>query len=158
MLLYDIQFVLFKLISSIKILSFSYEIALWWMSQDLTDDQSTLIQVMAWWRQATSYLLPAPMLTKFYDQWPLGHNDLTRSLNETIFMFGFNVIMTWEIWTNSYFYRFRSSNNDKRCMSCYVPLCYILCKLHSNQLCQINILITVHLHLIGKICEVSMST
>ena len=38
----------------------SYEIALWWMPQDLTDDnldKSTLVQVMAWCRQATSHYL-----------------------------------------------------------------------------------------------------
>ena len=27
----------------------------WWMPQDLTDDKSTLVQVMAWCRQATSH-------------------------------------------------------------------------------------------------------
>ena len=35
----------------------SYEIALRWMPQDLTDDKSTLVQVMAWCRQATSHYL-----------------------------------------------------------------------------------------------------
>ena len=35
----------------------SYEIALRWMPQDLTDDRSTLVQVMAWCRQATSHYL-----------------------------------------------------------------------------------------------------
>ena len=35
----------------------SYEIALRWMPQDLTDDKSTLIQVMAWCHQATSHYL-----------------------------------------------------------------------------------------------------
>ena len=33
------------------------EIALLWMSLDFTDDQSTLVQVMAWCRQATSHYL-----------------------------------------------------------------------------------------------------
>ena len=33
------------------------EIALIWMSLDFTDDQSTLVQVMAWCRQATSHYL-----------------------------------------------------------------------------------------------------
>ena len=33
------------------------EIALRWMSLDLTDDNSTLVQVMAWSRQATSHYL-----------------------------------------------------------------------------------------------------
>ena len=35
----------------------SYEIALRWMPQDLTDDKSTLVQVTAWCRQATSHYL-----------------------------------------------------------------------------------------------------
>ena len=33
------------------------EIALIWMSLDFTDDQSTLVQIMAWCRQATSHYL-----------------------------------------------------------------------------------------------------
>ena len=35
----------------------SSEIALWWTSLDLSDDKSTLVQVMAWCRQATSHYL-----------------------------------------------------------------------------------------------------
>ena len=35
----------------------SYEIALRWMPLDLTHDKSTLVQVMAWCRQATSHYL-----------------------------------------------------------------------------------------------------
>ena len=35
----------------------SYEIALRWMPQYLTDDKSTLVKVMAWCRQATSHYL-----------------------------------------------------------------------------------------------------
>ena len=35
----------------------SCEIVLIWMSMDLTDDKSTLVQVMAWCRQATSHYL-----------------------------------------------------------------------------------------------------
>ena len=35
----------------------SYEISLRWMPLDLTDDKSTLVQVMAWCRQATSHYL-----------------------------------------------------------------------------------------------------
>ena len=36
---------------------FSYEIALRWMPLDLTDDKSTLVQAMAWCRQAPSHFL-----------------------------------------------------------------------------------------------------
>ena len=43
----------------------SCKIALRWMPLDLTDDKSTLVQVMAWCRQATSHYLsqcwPRPM-------------------------------------------------------------------------------------------------
>ena len=35
----------------------SCELALRWMSLDLTDDKSTLVQVVAWCRQATSHYL-----------------------------------------------------------------------------------------------------
>ena len=35
----------------------SYEIAIRWMPLDLTDDKSTLVQVMAWCRKATSHYL-----------------------------------------------------------------------------------------------------
>ena len=35
----------------------SHDDALRWMPQDLTDDKSTLVQVMAWCRQATSHYL-----------------------------------------------------------------------------------------------------
>ena len=56
----------------------SYEIALRWMALDLTDDKSTLVQVMAWCRQATSDYLsqywPRPMSPKA----SLGLNELTR--------------------------------------------------------------------------------
>ena len=45
----------------------SSKIALRWMSLDLTDDKSTLIQVMAWCRQAAShYLGQCRVLTQSY--------------------------------------------------------------------------------------------
>ena len=46
-----------KLISVIDGWSISCEIALRWLSLELTDDKSTLVQVMAWCRQATSHYL-----------------------------------------------------------------------------------------------------
>ena len=52
----------------------SCEISLRWMSLDLTDDQSTLVQVMAWGRQATSHYLSSC--------WPrsVSPNGVTRPL------------------------------------------------------------------------------
>ena len=49
--------VIFKLIQVIGDWDISYEIALILMSLDLTDDKSTVVQVMAWCHQATSHYL-----------------------------------------------------------------------------------------------------
>ena len=50
-------YVLFKLISVMDGWVLSCEIVLKWLSSDLTDNQSTLAQVMAWCRQATNHYL-----------------------------------------------------------------------------------------------------
>ena len=52
------------------------EIALIWMSLDLTDDQSTLVQVMvcAVGQQAITWANADPDLSR--DMAPLGHNEL----------------------------------------------------------------------------------
>ena len=54
---YSLQLVNFKLISMINILSIFCAIVIRWMPQQLTDHQSTLVQAMAWCRQATSHYL-----------------------------------------------------------------------------------------------------
>ena len=76
----------------------SYEIALRWTPLDLTDDKSTLVQVMAWCRQATSHYLsqfwPRSMspndVTRLHYSWPIwccgGHN-----------FFGMSVILPCEM-------------------------------------------------------------
>ena len=51
------RYVIFRWILMIDGWGISCEIALIWMSLDLTDDQSTLVQVIAWYRQATSHYL-----------------------------------------------------------------------------------------------------
>ena len=51
------QLVIFKLITLIDDCGISCGIAFSWMSLDVTDDKSTLVQVMAWCRQATSHYL-----------------------------------------------------------------------------------------------------
>ena len=50
-------YVIFKQILVTDGWGISCEIALIWMFLDVTDDQSTLVQVMAWCRQATSHYL-----------------------------------------------------------------------------------------------------
>ena len=54
---WNFRHVLFKQILVIDGWGISCEIALIWMSLDFTDDQSILVQVMAWCHQATSHYL-----------------------------------------------------------------------------------------------------
>ena len=53
----DSKNVIFILVLLNGIFRSSHDNALRWMPQDLTDDKSTLVQVMAWCRQATSHYL-----------------------------------------------------------------------------------------------------
>ena len=54
---WNFRHVIFKQILVIDDWGISCEIALTWKPQDLTDDKSTLVEVMAWCRQATSQYL-----------------------------------------------------------------------------------------------------
>ena len=72
----NLKLINFKIISRIEISGISCEITRRWMPQDLTDDWSTLVQVMAWWCQATSQYLnqcwPSPMTSygvKCFNDW-----------------------------------------------------------------------------------------
>ena len=53
----DFENVIFNLALLIGIFKSTYENVLRWMPQNLSDDKSTLVQVMAWCRQATSHYL-----------------------------------------------------------------------------------------------------
>ena len=74
---WNFRYVIFKWILVIDGWNISCEIALIWMSLDFTDDQSALVQVMAWCRQATSHYLS--------QCWPrslsLGHNEVTHHVH-----------------------------------------------------------------------------
>ena len=54
---WNFRYLIFQKISVIDGWGISCELALRWMSLDLTDDKSTLVQVMAWCHQATSHYL-----------------------------------------------------------------------------------------------------
>ena len=54
---FNFRLVIFKLILVNGGWGICYQIALTWMPLDLADDMSTLVQVMAWCRQATSHYL-----------------------------------------------------------------------------------------------------
>ena len=68
----NFRLVIFKLISVIDGWGISCKIALRWMPLQLTDDKSTLVQVMAWYSQATSHCLS--------QCWPrfMSQNGVTR--------------------------------------------------------------------------------
>ena len=53
----NFRYLIFQIISVIDDWVISCELALRWMLLDLTDDKSTMVQVMAWCRQATSHYL-----------------------------------------------------------------------------------------------------
>ena len=53
----DSKNVTFNPVLLIGIFRSTHDNALRWMPQDLTDDKSALVQVMAWWRQTTSHYL-----------------------------------------------------------------------------------------------------
>ena len=53
----NIKLSVFKHISKIHILGITSEVALRWMTQNLTDDLSTLVQVISWCRHVTSHYL-----------------------------------------------------------------------------------------------------
>ena len=55
---WNFRYVILKQILVIDGWGISCEIALIWMSLDIIDDQSTLVQVMVWCRQATSQYWP----------------------------------------------------------------------------------------------------
>ena len=54
---WNVRYLIFQIISVIDGWGISCELTLRWMSLDLTDDKSTLVQVMAWCRQATNHYL-----------------------------------------------------------------------------------------------------
>ena len=54
---WNFRYAIFKRILVIDGWDISFEIALMWMPLNFTDNQSTLVQVMAWCRQATSHYL-----------------------------------------------------------------------------------------------------
>ena len=92
--------VVFKLALLIYIFKSSYDNVARWIPQELTDDKSTLVQVMAWCRQATSHYLTQcwPRSLSPYDvtrpQWVnslnLWQNEFhfTDNIFKVIFMYG----------------------------------------------------------------------
>ena len=77
----------------------SCEISLRWMPQDLTDDKSTLVQVMAWCCQATSHYLS--------QCWPRSMLPLGVTRPQSV-----NSLSKWGIWQH------RSGSTLAQVMAC----------------------------------------
>ena len=88
---WNFKHVIFKRILVIDGWGISCEISLIWMSLDFTDDQSTLVQVMAWCRQATSHYLIHVDPDRCRHTVSLGPNELNInfSSNYTFFIIWF---------------------------------------------------------------------
>ena len=79
--------VIFKLISVTDGWGISCKIVLRWMPLDLTDDKLTLVQVMAWCRQATSHYLSQCWLRDLCRYMvSLGHNESKLDINIRVYM------------------------------------------------------------------------
>ena len=70
---WNFRHVIFKQILVTNDWGISCEIALTWMSLDFTDDQSALVQVMAWCHKATSHYL-----SQCHHMMSLGYNELSH--------------------------------------------------------------------------------
>ena len=77
---YDYKNVIFSLALQIGIFR-SYDYVIRWMPQALTDDKSTLGQVMAWCRQAASHYQSQCWPSSMWPYTSLGHNELSFSLS-----------------------------------------------------------------------------
>ena len=74
-------YIIFKLISGTDGWDISCKIALRWMPLDLTDDKSTLVQVMTWCRQATSHYLSRCWPRFMSPQWVNHTPEVTLDLS-----------------------------------------------------------------------------
>ena len=71
---WNFRYLIFQIISVIDGRVISCELALWWMSLDLTDEKTTLVQVMAWCHQATRHQALSHYLSQCWPRslWPYG--------------------------------------------------------------------------------------
>ena len=86
----------------------SFEIALRWMPLDLADDKSTLVQVMAWCRQATSHYL-SQCWPRFMSpngatrpQWNCWRMNKMGDIFQEIKLMVFNLYVTFKFYCNLY--------------------------------------------------------
>ena len=90
------RYLIFQIISVIDGWGISCELVLTWISFNLTDDKSTLVQVMAWFCQATSHYLS--------QWWPrsLSPYGVTRPQWVNCWLIAFNYLCFF--WTNPLYF------------------------------------------------------
>ena len=153
---WNFRYVFFQGILVIDGWCISCEISLIWMSVDFTDDHSTLVQVMAWCRQATSHYLsqcwPRP-LTPYgvirpqliVSNWLLIRNRIDVLCTASLL---WPSIKIWHIYRNRHpvaFYQYEMSF-----LSLTVNDCTINFILHTCNLINIYVYITVIDRVVSK--------
>ena len=96
---YDLKNAMFNVVLLIGVSSYHHNNALRWVPQDLTDDKSTLVYVMAWCHQATSHYLNqcwprSPM--PYSIDWPQCVNNSNFDLRHQIDVQWLNLIV-WNV-------------------------------------------------------------
>ena len=101
---YDSKNWIFNLVLLISFFRSSHDNALRWMPQDLTDDKSTLVQVMAWCRQATSHYLSQCWLSSLspYVARPQWVKQNSHSMNPMIKVSNYIHILKYQGFSRKY--------------------------------------------------------
>ena len=129
---WNLRYVLLKWILVIDDWGISREIGLIWVSLDFTDDQSTLVQVMAWCRQATSHYLS--------QCWPrsLSPYGVTRPQ-----------WVKWQIWTLGHPFLSHCSLVMPWAISIHVMACCLTAPSHYMNQCWPAIFEVIHLRAVS---------
>ena len=122
------QNVFFKLISWIDTLSNSCETALRSMPQNPSDDKSTLVQVMAWCRQAASHYL-SQCCPRSLSPYGVTRPQWVKENIHEIYIFYFRSIYSSvcvDGWFSSWLYCLNKIDPDTLCsLHSYFTICYL---------------------------------
>ena len=90
----DFENAIFNLVSLIGIFRSSYDNSLWWITWNVTDDKWTMVQVMAWCRQATSHYLNPFDPVLCHHMASLDHNELIFIQRERFLTYKWTCLIT----------------------------------------------------------------
>ena len=96
---WNFRYVIFQRILVIDGWGICCSIALIWMPVDFTDDQSTLVQLMAWCRQARFYLVSFNSIPVYANQlWSFYQWDLFCQMESTIIISWMSNYIHYKVW------------------------------------------------------------